>query len=235
MPYFADGVISYYVQLLGQPVNFIMNASTTVAVDTLVDNQNLGFVLVPKTFKNTPSVKVQETALIIAIDTADSSAIYYYCQLTNGTVLRLESGKLVYGIDQMDPSAPAELVILPAMLFSNPTHSKRDTPQSNYHASPRGLTGISANTVTVTESACEQMTCIDTGETARYNAFTQSCYCTTLAPAETIPAVTKREDALEPCGLDAWLSDIQWPCICPPSWPKDLCKAWVTAPRKEGE
>lgn len=196
IPNFADGIISFFVQLSGEPVSFTLNASTTIAAGSIGLDLEPGLVITPKVVKNTAHVAVQETALIIAVDCTDPSYIYYYCQNAGGRVVKLSSDKWVHGIDKMDPST-SELAILPEDHVTASGLSKRaKLPESNYEIIQRGLTGISANTVTVTEAGCQEMTCFVTGKAAVFNKFTQSCYCSTLKSAIIIPGdmLVKREE-----------------------------------------
>ncbi len=174
--------------MLGQPVTFVLNASTTIAAVNIGKNGTKlpSLVIVPQRTKNTTSVAVQESALIIAIDTANLKTIIYYVQVPSGAVYKLSGDKMVQSIDMMDPST-SNLAILPDTLVGSGKSKRDPSATPNYMIIPRGLKGVSPNTVKVTEVACTQMTCLDTGEKAMFNSFTQNCYCSTLEPATTIP------------------------------------------------
>ena len=113
VPHFHDGHISYLVQLNGFADSFVMNASTTIPASTIGSDSSVGLVLVPKSIKGKPSMRMQETVLIIAVNFFQKEIVTYYCQLDNGTVVKLNSDKKVHAIDRMDPNGPPDLSLIP--------------------------------------------------------------------------------------------------------------------------
>ena len=259
MPWFANGIIAFAVHLSGQASTFILNASTTIAAGDIATNPNTQLVLMPKTVKNTTSTSVTDTANIIAVNAIGQNHIFYYVQLSNGSTIELASDKLVHGIDQMDPTASTELVILPESLANGPALSKRSSEEASAKSlNARGLQGISANTVTVTAEACSKMTCLSTGDPPMFNSFTNACYCQTMEPDVTVPATggagtAKREEHAEsnkdtrdtqrlpekrrgrqPCGSIDFSGSGGWPCYCPSYLSRSFCEWYYDSWKGEG-
>ena len=260
MPWFADGIIAFTVHLSGQANTFFMNASTTIAAGGIATNPNTQLILMPKAVKNTTSTSVADTANIIAVNAIGQNHIFYYVQLNNGSLIELASDKLVHGIDQMDPTATTELVILPQSLASGPALGKCSSSEdvSAKSLNARGRQGISANTVTVTAEACSKMTCLSTGEPPMFNSFTNACYCQTMESGITLPAIggagtvqrdedvgtneegkgTKRvpekRRSRQQCGSPDFAGKGGWPCYCPSYLSRSFCEWYYNSWRGEG-
>lgn len=193
-PYFLDGVISFRVQLFNVSEGFNLNASTTIAADSIGSDPEPNLVLVPQNMKSRVLKSAEETAMIVAITFNSDDTIAYYVQLNNGTIVKLYGDKYVHHIDLIDPNGPAILSIIPSHTIS---HSKRDTwhwyegetasmPAVPSTRAARGIEGVSSHTAIFSEGTCSSMTCLrNGGKPAMFNPFLKTCYCQTLAAPES--------------------------------------------------
>ena len=192
VPYFLDGVISFHIQLAGAPDGFNLNASTTIAADSIGTDPEPNLVLLPKNMKSRVPKDADETAMIIAVTFNPDDSIAYYVQLKSGKVFKLFGDKFVHNIDQIDPNAPPSLSILTSHSLSR---LRRDAWDHNEEANPltgaamttakRAIEGIPSYMATFSEDACQSITCLNNGgKPAMFNPFLKSCYCQTLAPPE---------------------------------------------------
>jgi hypothetical protein len=199
-----DGVISFLVALAGSPTSFNLNASTTIAANSIGTDPEPNLVIVPKNMKTRVPKSAEETALIIAITFNSDDTIAYHVRLNNGTEVKLYGDKYVHDIDLIDPNAPPSLSILSSHTFS---HLKRDVGQTYEEAmSPmrpepvtmakRGVEGLSAYTATFSKDTCRTIKCRNNGgKPAMFNPFLNSCECQKLVKPEN--SITKRGNGFE--------------------------------------
>lgn len=121
VPHFADGVITFLIQLDG-PISqtLALNATDSLPCESIGAEPQPTLMLVPSVVRNGTTQVVLPSCLVLAVNTYSPKYITYWIQKEDGSVFTLLSDNQVHAIDQLDTSQPASLAIRVA-----PTNKKR--------------------------------------------------------------------------------------------------------------
>lgn len=112
IPHFAEGVITFFLQLQG-PIaqTLVINATDTLPCGNIGAQPQPNIILVPQTVKNgTPQVTIP-SCLVIAVNIYNPLWITYWIRKPDGSIYALTSDNKVHDIDQLDLGVPAAIAI----------------------------------------------------------------------------------------------------------------------------
>ena len=122
MPFFADGVITFTMQLPGIVLNQIpINASTAFPCGSIGVDPEPNIMIVPKYVQQGTSQTVIGNCMCIAVNVYNPNITTYWIQNEVGEIYSLLGTNEVTAINQIDTSAP----IAVNLLTTSPTSSKR--------------------------------------------------------------------------------------------------------------
>lgn len=127
MPFFADGVIAFTMQLPGIVLNQIpINASTAFPCGPIGVDPEPNIMIVPKYVKQGASQTVVGNCMCIAVNVYNPNTTTYWIQNEVGEIYSLLGTNEVTAINQIDTSAP----IAVNLLTTSPASSKRGITES---------------------------------------------------------------------------------------------------------